>query len=64
MVMAIEEKYQEIERIHAKLAQTRGMLFCNKCGAVNPPDAEFCNKCGSSLKTPPKEEPSSEDKEA
>lgn len=55
IVMAIEEKYQEIERIQAKLAQARGLLYCPKCGATNPPESQFCNRCGSNLGAQEKE---------
>lgn len=49
LVLTIAEKYQEIDRLQAKLAKTKGLKFCEKCGACNPPESDFCNKCGAGL---------------
>lgn len=45
-VFLITRTYEEIEEIRKEIAQVKGMIKCEACGADIDPDVSYCPVCG------------------
>lgn len=50
LLLAAEQKQQEIDRLQVKLHELNGHKVCEGCGKVCNGDAVFCPACGDKLK--------------
>lgn len=49
LVDSIDTQESALEYINKKIADEKGLVVCEGCGANNPVDSLYCSKCGSAL---------------
>lgn len=46
---AVEELYDEVAELKAKIAENDNSILCPQCGEYCSKESEYCSKCGSKI---------------
>ena len=48
-VEQLDEQLAALARLEERVMESKNVIRCEKCGALNAQDATFCNQCGEKL---------------